>query len=121
MTLETEIDRICLKTLFNALALPETTGYRYLKTLDSLLSGQEFWTYQKGDGSLDRDGIAIINIYFELTREHKIQFCKKQLTKELEKYGYQITQNHRTSNRTNYTKGTGNNEQSNFYDSLLGI
>ena len=122
---ETAIDRLSLRSLFDALKLPETTGYRYLKTLDELLTGQSFWTYQKGDGSVDSDGITIINIYFELTRHHKIQFCKKQLIKELEKHGYKIDKNNGTNYRRNNTTGQ-NNEQSrtknsDFYDSLFGL
>ena len=133
MTLEVQVDRQSLKSLFNALDLPETTGYRYLKTLDGILSGQDFWTYQKGDGSVDKDGIAIITIYYELTRQHKIQFCKKQLLKELEKHGYIIQQNQQKQqsayrrNATGNTARTATNEQqsntkpSDYYDSLFGL
>lgn len=130
MTIEVQVDRISLKCLFDALELPETTGYRYLKTLDGILSGQEFWTYQKGDGSVDADGIAIIKVYYELTRQHKVKFCNKHLLKELEKNGYIIQQNQQNRNyrnQSNYS-GTATNERqnqqskpSNFYDSLLGI
>lgn len=131
--IEVQVDRLNLRTLFDSLELPETTGYRYLKTLDGILSGQDFWNYQKGDGSVDKEGIEIITIYYQLTRQHKIQFCKKQLIKELQKHGYNIQQNQQKQQSTYRRNTTGQrtesatNEQqpnaksSDFYDSLFGL
>jgi len=125
------INSLTLDSLFSINDLSVATGYRYIKTIDDILSplNIDLWRYERGMGSLNESELEVFKIFLTLVQNHTIKFAKKQLIKELQNNGYTIetNQQNRQSNRqSNYT-GNQNDAQSNpakppnFYDSLLGI
>ena len=125
------ISSLSLENLFSINGLSTATGYRYIKTIDDILSplNIDLWRYEKGMGSLNESELEVFKIFLILVQKHTIKFAKKQLITELKNNGYTIetNQQNRQSNRQSNYQSTGNNEQSNpaksstFYDSLLGI
>ena len=125
------ISSLSLENLFSINGLSTATGYRYIKTIDDILSplNIDLWRYEKGMGSLNELELEVFKIFLILVQKHTIKFAKKQLITELKNNGYTIetNQQNRQSNRQSNYQSTGNNEQSNpaksstFYDSLLGI
>ena len=125
------INSLTLDSLFSINDLSMATGYRYVKTIDDILSplNIDLWRYEKGMGSLNELELEVFKIFLTLVQNHTIKFAKKQLITELKNNGYTIetNQQNRQSNRQSNYQSTGNSEQSNpaksstFYDSLLGI
>ena len=125
------INSLTLESLFSINDLSAATGYRYIKTIDDILSplNIDLWRYEKGMGSLNESELEVFKIFLTLVQKHTIKFAKKQLIKELQNNGYTIetNQQNRQSNRQSNHAGNQNDAQSNpakspnFYDSLLGI
>ena len=126
------INSLTLDSLFSINGLSTATGYRYIKTIDDILSPLkiDLWRYEKGMGSLNELELEVFKIFLILVQNHSIKFAKKQLITELQNNGYNIetNQQNRQSKRQSDYSGNPNCEQSNpatkspnFYDSLLGI
>jgi hypothetical protein len=125
------INSLTLESLFSINGLSPATGYRYIKTIDDILSplNIDLWRYEKGMGSLNELELEVFKIFLTLVQKHTIKFAKKQLIKELQNNGYTIetNQQNRQSNRQSNNTRNQNDAQSNpakppnFYDSLLGI
>ena len=124
--LSESVDFIGLETLFDALNVNRATGYRYLNRISKILGNCNFWRYQSRDGSLDNDGIKIFELFTQIAKEHSPQFAEKQIIKELEKHGYNITENQQNRS-AKYQQSRGKYESqnttksTNFYDTLLGL
>jgi hypothetical protein len=125
------INSLTLDSIFSINDLSPATGYRYIKTIDSILTplDSDLWRYERGMGSLNESELEVFKIFLTLVQNHTIKFAKKQLIKELQNNGYTIetNQQNRQSNRQSNHSGNQNDVQSNpakspnFYDSLLGI
>lgn len=125
------INSLTLDSIFSINDLSPATGYRYIKTIDSILTplDSDLWRYERGMGSLNESELEVFKIFLTLVQKHTIKFAKKQLIKELQNNGYTIetNQQNRQSNRQSNHSGNQNDVQSNpakspnFYDSLLGI
>ena len=121
------INSLTLDSLFSINDLSMATGYRYIKTIDDILSplNIDLWRYEKGMGSLNELELEVFKIFLTLVQNHSIKFAKKQLITELKNNGYNIETNQQ--NRQSKYSGNATHEQSNtakspnFYDSLLGI